>query len=158
MSKSGQPEVIATPTAPPITALTSTNGTTPTPETEPISTPQPGDIGRVVRNASLINEATWTVEPSPVNRVLTFKFYVEAASNGDKIGSVNATLFREGKDICTISVSSKTSPQSGGVHYEGSNCQDTLVKNSGATYGAKVKVLEMTPTKIYLDYVDAVQK
>jgi hypothetical protein len=93
-----------------------------------------------------------------VNRLLTFSFSLEASSNGDKVGNLDATLFREGKNLCTISLNTKTSPLRGGVRFDNAVCYDTLISNSGATYRAKVKTLEMTPVKIVLNAVDAVKK
>jgi hypothetical protein len=151
----GNPAAISSSTPTLVAQPTSTAQTSPsTVDAEP----EPGAVGRLVVNPSLINDATWTTEPSRVNRLLTFSFHVEAASNGNKVGSLDTTLFREGKDICTISLNTKTSPLSGGVRLDNAVCYDTLASNSGATYRAKVKASEMTPVKIVLNYVDAVKK
>lgn len=120
--------------------------------------PEPGALGHVVENASLMNAATWGPEPSRVARLLTFYLHVEATGADEKQGSIDVALSREGRDVCTLSLNSKTSPISGGVHYGNSTCHDTLPANEMATYKTKVRSVEMSPVVIRLDYVDAVRK
>jgi CarboxypepD_reg-like domain len=158
LAKSGQPEVSSLPITPPTPVASATNTSSQASPSSIDAEPEPGAIGRLVTNSSLINDATWTVEPSRVNRLLTFSFYVEASSSGDKVGNLDATLFRQGKDICTISLNSKTSPLSAGVRNDRAICYDTLASNSGAVYRVKVKASEMVPVKIVLQVVDAVKK
>jgi CarboxypepD_reg-like domain len=158
LAKSGQPEVSSLPTTPPTPVPQATSTSSQPSPSSVDAVPEPGAVGRLVTNASLINDATWAVEPSRVNRLLTFSFYVEASSNGDKVGNLDATLFRQGKDICTISLNSKTSPLSSGVRLDRASCYDTLVNNSGAIYRVKVKASEMVPIKVVLSTVDAVKK
>ncbi|MDB5800606.1 MAG: hypothetical protein JWL63_1545 [Rhodocyclales bacterium] len=119
---------------------------------------EPGALGRVVDNASLMNAATWSPEPSRVARLLTFYLHVEATGTDEKQGSIDVALSREGRDVCTLSLNSRTSPISGGVHYGNSTCHDTLPANEMATYKTKVRSVEMSPVVIRLDYVDAVRK
>jgi CarboxypepD_reg-like domain len=158
LAKSGQPEVSSLPKTPPTPVAQATSISSQPSPSSVDAVPEPGAVGRLVTNASLINDATWAVEPSRVNRLLTFSFYVEASSNGDKVGNLDATLFRQGKDICTISLNSKTSPLSSGVRNDRASCYDTLASNSGAVYRAKIKASEMVPVKVVLYVVDAVKK
>lgn len=120
--------------------------------------PEPGAVGYVVSNASLINGATWIVEPSRVPRLLQFAFVAEAVSDDGKLGRLDATLSRDGKEICTISLNSRTSSLSGDVRMGESTCHDMLPGNSGATYRAKVKASEMVPVRIALRSVVATKR
>ena len=120
--------------------------------------PEPGSLGRIVHNASLINEATWSPEPSRVNRLLTFHFEVEARATNETQGIINMTLFRQGKDVCTISLNTKTSPNHDGVRWGNAICNDTVPANANVQYRTRVQAAEMLPIKILLAYVDAVRK
>ena len=122
------------------------------------STPEPGAIGAIVSNASLLGDATWSPDPSRVNRFLTFYLRAEAIGTNDKFGSLDATLAREGKDVCTISLNSQTSPLANGVRWGSSTCHDTLPANASVTYRARVKATDMNPIVVRLERVDAVRE
>lgn len=120
--------------------------------------PEPGALGNLVVNASLMNDATWGPEPSRVGRLLNFRFHVEASEVADKVGMLDVTLSREGKDVCTISLNTKTSPFNNGVRWGNSDCLDTLAPNAVAAYRARVKAADMVPMAVRLDVVHAVRK
>lgn len=120
--------------------------------------PEPGALGNIVLNASLMNDATWGPEASRVGRLLNFRFHVEAAEVADKVGTLDVTLNREGKDVCTISLNTKTSPFTNGVRWSNSDCLDTLAPNAAVTYRARVKAADMVPMAVRLDVVHAVRK
>jgi hypothetical protein len=131
---------------------------TPTTSSESIQ-PEVGAIGTIVTNASLLNEIKWRPDPSRITRLLSFSFHVEATSPYDKQGSLDVTLAREDKDICTISLNNKTSRDYvPGVKAGDAACQDTLVANASASYTAKVKATEMRPLVIRLNHVSASRK
>lgn len=120
--------------------------------------PEPGAIGRLVNNASLINGATWGPEPSRVQRLLRFDFHVEARAASEDQGLLNVTLAREGKDVCTISLNSKTSPNHQGVRWGHASCNDTLPAHGNVQYATRVQATDMLPIKVVLERVDAVRK
>jgi hypothetical protein len=120
--------------------------------------PEPGAIGRLVNNASLINGATWGPEPSRVNRLLHFDFHVEARAGSEDQGLLNVTLAREGRDVCTISLNSKTSPNHQGVRWGNATCTDTLPAQGNVQYQTRVQATDMLPIKVVLERVDAVRK
>jgi hypothetical protein len=120
--------------------------------------PEPGAIGTIVSNASLMGDATWSPEPSHINRFLSFYLHAEATGPDDKVGSVDATLARDGRDICTISLNTRTSPLGNGVRWGSSSCHDTLPANVTATYRARIKATDMSLIVVRLDRVDAVRK
>ncbi|RZL03364.1 MAG: hypothetical protein EOP36_05115 [Rubrivivax sp.] len=120
--------------------------------------PEPGATGRIVTNASLMNEATWSPEPSRVPRLLTFVLRAEAIGSDEKPGTLDATLAREGRDICTVSLNTRTSPMGSGVRWADAVCTDTLPANGSATYKAKVKAFEMSPVAVRLTHVDSVKR
>lgn len=120
--------------------------------------PEPGALGNLVVNASLMNNATWGPEPSRVGRLLNFRFHVEASEVADKVGTLDVTLSREGKDVCTISLNTKTSPFANGVRWSNSDCLDTLAPNAAVAYRARVKAADMVPMAVRLDVVHAVRK
>ncbi len=122
------------------------------------ATPEPGAVGRLVDNASLANEATWSPEVSRVNRLLTFHFRAEATASDENPGTLDATLSRDGKDVCTISLNTQTSANSNGVRYANSICSDTVSAGSSYTYRAKVNVSGMIPIGVRLGQVDAILK
>lgn len=120
--------------------------------------PEPGALGNIVVNASLMNEATWSPEPSRIGRLLNFRLHVEAAEVVDKVGTLDVTLSREGKDVCTISLNTKTSPFANGVRWSNSDCLDTVMPNMTVAYRARVKAADMVPMAVRLDVVHAVRK
>ncbi len=120
--------------------------------------PEPGALGSLVVNASLMNDATWSPEPSRVGRLLNFRFHVEASEVADKVGTLDVTLSREGKDVCTMSLNTKTSPFNNGVRWSNSDCLDTLAPNATVAYRARVKAADMVPMAVRLDVVRAVRK
>jgi len=120
--------------------------------------PERGAIGRLVINASLMNDASWSPEPSRVPRLLTFILRAEATSSDEKQGTMDATLFRDGRDVCTVSLNTKTSPLGSGVRWSDATCTDSLPPNGVVTYKAKVKAVEMTPVTVRLTYVDSIVK
>ncbi|WP_152606485.1 hypothetical protein [Aquabacterium sp. NJ1] len=120
--------------------------------------PEPGALGTIVVNASLMNDATWGPEPSRVGRLLNFRFHVEASEVADKVGTLDVTLSREGKDVCTISLNTKTSALARGVRWGNSDCLDTLAPNAVVAYRARVKAADMVPMAVRLDAVHAVRK
>lgn len=122
------------------------------------ATPEPGAVGRLVDNASLANEATWSPEVSRVDRLLTFHFRAEATASEENPGTLDATLSRDGKDVCTISLNTQTSANSNGVRYANSICSDTVSAGSSYTYRAKVNVSGMMPIGVRLSHVDAILK
>ncbi|HEY4214098.1 MAG TPA: hypothetical protein VGM84_21665 [Steroidobacteraceae bacterium] len=122
-------------------------------------TAEPGALGTIVSNASLLNDSTWSPEVSRVTRLLTFAVRLEAVANGDKFGSINVVLARDGRNVCTISLNTQTSTKNGaGVRWGSSTCYDTLPANGAASYHAKVNAMEMTPITISLSSVQARQK
>jgi hypothetical protein len=120
--------------------------------------PEPGALGRLVTNASLISDATWSPEPSRVNRLLNFEFHVEARPTTEAAGLINVTLTRSGKDVCTVSLNTKTSPASAGVHWGVAYCSDSLLSQADVQYKTRVQATEMVPIKVVLTRVDAVRK
>jgi hypothetical protein len=119
---------------------------------------EPGALGTLVNNASLLDSATWSPEASRVTRLLTFRLHAEGVSAEDKPGHLDATLTRDGHDVCTISLNTRTTRQAQGVRWDEAICHDTLVANQQVTYLAKVKASDMSPEVIRLESVNAVRK
>lgn len=122
------------------------------------SNPEPGALGQLVTNASLMNDASWTVESSRVPRLLRIDLRVEGVPEPDKLGAIDVTLFREGKDVCSVNVNSRTSPRTNQATSDHVSCQDSLVGGRSFTYKARVKATAMTPIKVVLAGVHAVKQ
>jgi hypothetical protein len=123
-----------------------------------LAEPEPGALGRLVLNASLISEATWSPEASRVNRLLHFNFHVEARPITEAPGLINVTLTRAGKDVCTVSLNNKTSHMSSGVYWGDASCTDTLPTMANVTCTSRVQANGMMPIKVVLTEVQAVRK
>lgn len=120
--------------------------------------PERGALGRLLTHGSLMNESSWSPEPSQVRRLLSFALRVEATAPDDKQGTLDATLYRDGHDVCTLSLNTRTSPLGSGVRWADAACTDTLAPHASVTYKAKVRASEMTPVTVRLDHVDAALK
>lgn len=119
---------------------------------EPLSWSQ----GQLANNVSLIGTAMWAPEKSKFTRFINLRFNVRATTNGtNNYGSVNATLYREGKDICTISLNSKTSGSNSGVYSEWADCKDTLSGNDAVIYRARIVSSEINLVSVGLESVNS---
>ena len=117
--------------------------------------PEPGALGRLVTSASLLNDATWTADASRINRQLKFGLHVEASGSGELNGLLNVTLSRDGKDVCTLALNSRTSYNVNGVRKGETYCADVLPANVTAHYRARISSSAMTPLEVTLTHVDA---
>jgi hypothetical protein len=121
------------------------------------ATPEPGTVGRLVDNASLMNDATWSPISSRGTRLLSFIFRVEATVDEGKQGTLDATLAREGRDVCTVSLNTQTSPFNSGVRWGIATCADRLPADAAASYHVRVKAVELVPVTVRLVSVDGVK-
>lgn len=121
------------------------------------SAPKDLSLGRIATKISLLNDATWTAPTSPIPRKLHFAFegfasYIE----GVRIGRVQMTLLREGRELCTISLTTAGSPANNrGVGDKSPSCSDEIPQDQTFTYRARVTADGLTPEKVLVTAVEA---
>ena len=113
--------------------------------------PRPGDLGRLVTNTSLLNGSTWTLSPSPIGRLVSFDVRAVAEVDGDKAGRLDAVLSRDGKEVCSLSLTSATSHRKDALRYENTACQDVVPAGVSYTYQAKVKATQVNPMTLAMN-------
>ena len=73
-----------------------------------------GTLGRLTTNTSLLDGATWQLDPAPGDRILKITFEVYARTTGNSTGSFTVRLIdNNNRIICTVTEASRASGKFG---------------------------------------------
>lgn len=116
-----------------------------------------GALGSLAQDTSLIDGATWKLEPAPGDRTIHIDFRVEAEASGEVTGRVTARLIDSSNQVvCTVGANSATSSRNGRVFWDACQVNNYVAPASTSTiFRAEVKSEGATPLRVTLKSVYA---